>query len=94
MVGLVHRIYNISVFDYQTDRGMAFVSALLIGSNLRHGPANYLNLIYDMSVHCDAHMCNIFIPMEHISEACYLVEKMANYLHVHYECDVEDSIDN
>lgn len=79
---------------------MRFLSALLIGEISKYSPVHFLDGIYDMSVQCNTHahnrhVCNVWIPhvAENIAPACYLVEKMAAYLHVDYECDVDDTID-
>lgn len=78
-------------------RDMRFLSALLIGEIPKHSPVHFLNGVYGMSLTCNTHdhLCNVYIPYtaENISPACYLVQKMAEYLHIDYECDVDDIID-
>ena len=76
---------------------MRVLSALLIGEIPKHSPIHFLNGVYGMPLTCSTHdrLCNVYIPYtpENISPACYLVKKMAEYLHIDYECDVEDIIE-
>lgn len=74
---------------------MRFLSALLIGEISKRSHVNFLNGVYGMEVNCHAQLCNVWIPFtaENIPAACYIVKKMAEYLRVDYECDVEDIID-
>jgi len=58
-------------------RDMRFLSALLIGEIPKHSPVHFLNGVYGMSLTCNTHDRS----------------KMAEYLHIDYECDVDDIID-